>query len=64
MQFSNMDVHAVASAEQVTEREASWLIERINRDGVLNENEKALLKFLEEECPNIHNSLVPMIKAA
>lgn len=64
MQFSHMDVNAVASAERVTEREASWLIERLNRDGVLNANEIALLKFLEEECPNIHGSLMPMIKAA
>jgi hypothetical protein len=63
-QFSHMDAKAVASAERVTEREASWLIERLNRDGVLNANEIALLKFLEEECPNIHSSLVPMIKAA
>jgi hypothetical protein len=64
MQFSHMDVNAVTNAEQVTKREASWLIERLNRDGVLNENEIALLKFLEEECPNIHSSLLPMIKAA
>ena len=62
--FSNMDEQAVASAERVTEREASWLIERLNRDGVLNVNELALLRFLEEECPDVHSSLVPLIKAA
>lgn len=64
VQYSHMEEQSVARAEQITEREASWLIERLNRDNVLNTNEIALLKFLEEECPDIHSSLLPMIKAA
>jgi hypothetical protein len=62
--YSHMDAAATASADRVTEREASWLVERFNRDGILNTNEKALLKFLEVECPDIHTSLLPMIRAA
>jgi hypothetical protein len=64
VEFTHMRQSDVQRAEQVTETEATWLIDRLNRDGVLSSNEKALLKFLEDECPNIHTSLLPLIKAA
>ena len=62
--FSHMQRGNVFEAEKVTQEEASWLIERLNRDGKLDSNERALLDFLSEECPDIHESLKPMIKAA
>ena len=34
------------------------------RDGDLNENERALLRHLEQMCPNIHSSLQAFIEAA
>jgi len=45
----------------VDSAEAAWLAERIGRDGVLHENEKALLKFLKEESPNIDGALQPLL---
>lgn len=51
----------IAVNEVVTEDEASWLVHRIGRDGVLHENEKALLRFIREESPNIHPSLRPLM---
>ena len=62
--FSHMDGSAVSEAEKITATEAGWLIERLNRDGALDDNERALLTFLAEECPDIHESLTPMIRAA
>lgn len=52
----------IATSEVVTEDEASWLVERIGRDGVLHENEKALLRFIREESPNIHPALLPLME--
>ena len=52
----------IAANEVVTEDEASWLVERIGRDGILHENEKALLRFIREESPNIHPSLRPLLE--
>ena len=51
-------------AERVDPNEAQWLIDRLNRDDVLSENEKALLEFLNRECPEVHASLRPLISAA
>ncbi|NNC38179.1 MAG: hypothetical protein EX271_00480 [Acidimicrobiales bacterium] len=62
--FSHMHQGNVLAAEKITDGEANWLIERLNRDGKLDANERALLAFLAEECPDIHESLKPMIKAA
>lgn len=62
--FSHMDRGRVGDAEKITHEEAHWLIDRLNRDGTLDTNERALLEFLAEECPDIHESLMPMIKAA
>jgi hypothetical protein len=59
-----MDSAGRKVAEAITSVEASWLIERLNRDGVIHENEQALLDFLQAECPDIHASLTPLLSAA
>lgn len=48
-------------AEAVDANEAKWLAERIGRDGVLHENEKALLDFIKRESPSIHPDLQPLL---
>ncbi|WP_150523046.1 hypothetical protein [Roseibium sediminis] len=52
----------IAANEVVTESEARWLVDRIGRDGILHENEKALLRFIHEESPNIHPLLEPLME--
>ena len=54
----------IAVNEVVTGDEAAWLVDRIGRDGHLHENEKALLRFLREESPDIHPSLQPLMDRA
>ena len=63
-EYSHTNKSGLADAERITQSEAYWLIERLNRDGKLDENEKALLRFLKEESPEIHESLLPYVKAA
>lgn len=55
---------ASATAEVVSEAEATWLADRIGRDGTLHENEKAVLRFIAEQSPDIHPSLKPLIEKA
>ena len=62
--FVNADNVSRERAEQITANEAGWLIERINVDGALDANERALLEFLQAECPEIHRSLTKLIDAA
>ena len=50
--------------ETIDEEEARWLISRVKRDGVLHENEKALLAFIRNTAPNIHESLEPLMAEA
>lgn len=52
---------AVSTAERISLDEARWLAERIGRDGMLHENEKALLAFLKRESPDIHPELRPLL---
>jgi hypothetical protein len=52
----------IAAAAPVTETEADWLVERINRDGDLHDAEKALLLFIKRESPDIHPGLKPMLE--
>lgn len=51
-------------AEAVTSEEVKWLADRIGRDGVIHANEKALLKFLSDESPDIHPSLRTLLDTA
>ena len=48
----------------ITQREASWLIERLKRDGEISDCERKLLAFLKEESPRIHSALETMIASA
>lgn len=50
-----------ASAEAIDAAEAKWLAGRIGRDGVLHENEKALLDFIKRESQSIHPDLQPLL---
>lgn len=52
------------AAEVVTSAEVRWLADRIGRDGVIHANERALLKFLSEESPDIHPSLRTLLDTA
>jgi hypothetical protein len=53
-----------ADALRVTEREAGWLIARIGRDGMLDDNERALLAFLKAEQPDVPAALRPLYEQA
>lgn len=64
MTYSILDDAGAAQAERITESEAQWLINRLNRDGKLSDDETALLKFLKEDCPDIHESLQPLLSSA
>ena len=44
-------------AEKLSAGEASWVLERIERDGETHENEKALLAFIKENASELHESL-------
>jgi hypothetical protein len=50
--------------EAVDADEAKWLIERIQRDGTIDDNERALLVFLKKESPSIDKSLQAVMKQA
>lgn len=49
-------------AEQCDNAEARWLVERIGKDGRLQENELALVKFIKETSPSIHPELKPLLE--
>ncbi|MEM6616887.1 MAG: hypothetical protein AAF619_10175 [Pseudomonadota bacterium] len=51
-------------AERVTDEEAHWLATRIGRDGILHENEKALLHFIRDEAPDMPPVLQTLIDSA
>jgi hypothetical protein len=51
---------AEISAE-VTQSEAHWLVERMNKDGYIRSNEKMLLSFLKKESRSIHPELRPLL---
>ncbi|WP_237154935.1 hypothetical protein [Oryzibacter oryziterrae] len=55
---------AARESEIVTSEEVKWLASRIGRDGVIHANERALLKFLSEESPDIHPSLRTLLDTA
>lgn len=49
--------HMVKDAEAVTDEEADWLIDRLHDDGIICENEKALLDFIRKESPHVSEQL-------
>lgn len=56
----NLEI-ALHQSEGINAQEAAWLLEHIHRDGVINENEKALMRFLNNESHTIDPSLQAMI---
>lgn len=61
----NADVEAAqAEAETIDGGEAQWLADRILRDGMVDEAERALLAFIAEESPSIHPALQPLLEQA
>jgi hypothetical protein len=54
----------IVTHEAVTGAEASWLAERIGRDGKLTPNERALLTFLKAESPSIDPALRQLLERA
>ena len=50
---------ALAEAETLTADEASWIRDRIGRDGVYDPAEKALVAFLYRESPHVDGPLEP-----
>jgi hypothetical protein len=50
-----------ADAVVIDRDESHWIVDRIGRDGVIHENEKALVQFLKDESPQIHPSLQPLL---
>lgn len=55
---------AAKEREAISEDEAHWLIQRIDRDGALHPNEVALLKFIKENSPKVDPSLNPLFDKA
>ena len=51
----------IADNEVIDAGEAQWLIDRINRDGVVHENERKLLAFIRDNSPDIHPSLAKLL---
>lgn len=52
---------AIAAAAPVTEGEALWLSDRLNRDGKLSPAEEALVRFLKSDGAPVHVSLQPLL---
>lgn len=52
------------AAEKISADEARWLAERIGRDGVVHNNEQALLNFIRNNSPDIHPDLKPLLDKA
>jgi len=53
-----------AETKGVTTDEAAWLAERFGRDGMLKENERALLRFIRDEAPSVPGALKALIDEA
>ena len=51
----------IITNEAITEVEASWLANRIGRDGHLSPSEQALVAYLKHESPNIHPVLLEAV---
>lgn len=48
-------------ANMIDSAESHWLVERIGRDGIFHNNEKALIQYLKKESPDLHSSLQPLL---
>lgn len=54
----------IERSEVITDDEAKWLIDRINRSGGMQENERQLLHFIAQESHDINPLLKPLIDKA
>ena len=54
----------IVTHEAVTAAEATWLAERIGRDGKMSPNERALIMFLKTERPSIDPALRALVEKA
>ena len=62
--FAILDTERFEHAERITGNEADWLITALKADGEIDANERALLDFIRQECPDINESLRPLLDAA
>ena len=62
--FTILNIERFEHAERITENEADWLITALKADGEIDANERALLDFIRQECPDINESLRPLLDAA
>jgi hypothetical protein len=62
--FTILNEAGVQNAERITDAEADWLIRALTADGEIDENERALLEFIRNECPAISDTLRPLLDAA
>ncbi len=51
----------IITREEVSACEATWLVDRLGRDGVLTANEQALVAFIKTEHPTLHAGLQDLI---
>jgi hypothetical protein len=58
------DADAISNTKSIGAEEAAWLADRFGREGALKDNEKALLRFIREEAPNIPPPLQSLIDRA
>jgi hypothetical protein len=54
----------IITNEEITDGEATWLVERLTRDSRLTERERALLDFLRREAPVLHPALADLVHRA
>lgn len=52
----------IITNEEITEAEATWLADRLGRDGRLSPSETALVAYLKHESPRIHPALTEAIE--
>lgn len=52
----------IITNEEVTEGEATWLVERLTRDDRLTPTERALIDYLRREATMLHPALVSLIQ--
>jgi hypothetical protein len=62
-QSARPDADAGRVAE-IEKSDAVWLAERISRDGTIDDNEKALLRFIRDEAGSVHPALRELIVRA
>lgn len=53
----------IITNEEITDTEASWLVERLTRDGRITPTEAALLDFLKAEAPVLHPDIEALVEA-